>query len=68
MKKYYNIFLLMQSVVTPNGLVAHMFGPTEGKRHDAFMLISSGLTEKPCQFEQRNGQLYVIYGDPAYGI
>ena len=53
----------MQSVVTPNGLIAHMFGPIEGRRHDAFMLGVSGLTEKLRQFDQHNGQPYVIYGD-----
>ena len=58
----------MQSVVTPNGLVAHMFGPIEGRRHDAFMLGASGLTEKLRRFDQPSGQPYVIYGDPAYGI
>ena len=58
----------MQSVVTPNGLIAHMFGPIEGRRHDVFMLGVSGLTEKLRQFDQPNGQPYVIYGDPAYGV
>ena len=61
-------FLLMQSVVTPNGLIANMFGPIEGRRHNAFMLGASGLTEKLWRFDQPNGQPYVIYGDPAYGI
>ena len=58
----------MQSVVDPNGLIANMFGPIEGRQHDAFMLGASGLTEKLGRFDQPNGQPYVIYGDPAYGI
>ena len=45
-----------------------MFGPVEGRRHDAFMLGASGLIPKLLKFEQANGQPYVIYGDPAYGI
>lgn len=45
-----------------------MFGPIEGRRHDAFMLGASGLLPKLQQFNQPNGQPYVIYGDPAYGI
>lgn len=49
-------------------MVAHMFGPIEGRRHDAFMLGASGLIEKLQRFDQPNGQPYVIYGDPAYGI
>ena len=32
-----------QSVATPNGLVANLFGPVEGKRHDSSMLAASGL-------------------------
>ena len=58
----------LQSVVAPNGLIAHMFGPIEGRRHDAFMLGASGLTQKMQRFQQTNCQPYVIYGDPAYGV
>ena len=58
----------IQSVVTPNGLVAHMFGPMEGRRHDAFMLSVSGLPNKLRPLSQPNGQPYVLYGDPAYGL
>lgn len=57
-----------QSVVAPNGLVAHMFGPIEGRRHDAFMLGASGLSRKLGRFVQPNGQPYVLCGDPAYGV
>ena len=45
-----------------------MFGPLEGRRHDAFMLGASGLAQKLRRFQQPNGQPYVIYGDPAYGV
>ena len=54
--------------MTPNGLIAHMFGPLEGRRHDAFMLSVSGLTEKLRRLNRPNGEPYVIYGDPAYGV
>ena len=30
--------LKYQSVVAPNGLIAHLFGPVEGRRHDSGML------------------------------
>ncbi|KAK3733408.1 hypothetical protein QZH41_012167, partial [Actinostola sp. cb2023] len=56
------------TVVTPNGLIAHLFGPIEGRRHDAFMLGVSGLTARLQRFVKQNGEPYVIYGDPAYGI
>lgn len=60
--------LKFQSVQAPNGMIAHMFGPREGRRHDAFMLGVSGLSAKLHRFVQPNGEPYVIYGDPAYGI
>ena len=45
-----------------------MFAPIEGKRHDAFMLGVSGLAEKLERFQRPNGEPYIIYGDPAYGL
>ena len=45
-----------------------MFGPIEGKRHDAFMLGVSGLAEKLRRFQRPNGKPYIICGDPAYGL
>ena len=57
-----------QSVQAPNGLIAHMFGPIEGRRHDAFMLGVSGLANKLHRFQTPTGEPYVIYGDPAYGL
>lgn len=57
-----------KSVETPNGLIAHMFGPIEGRRHDAFMLAESGLQEKLIHITKPNGDPYVVYGDPAYGL
>ena len=55
-------------VSTLNGLIAHLFGPVEGRRHDAFMLSVSGLPNKLRALNQPNGQSYVLYGDPAYGL
>ena len=37
--------LQFQSVVTPFGIVVHLYGPVEGKRHDASMLRESGLLD-----------------------
>ena len=45
-----------------------MFGPIEGSRHDAFMLSVSGLPNKLRPLNQPNGEPYVLYGDPAYGV
>ena len=65
---YKNNFILTQAITTPNGLIANMFGPVEGRRHDAFILSESGVLDKLRPFTQPNGQPYVVYGDPAYGI
>ena len=45
-----------------------MFGPIEGRRHDAFMLLVSGLPLKLRSINRPNGEPYVLYGDPAYGL
>ncbi|XP_074634726.1 uncharacterized protein LOC141893231 isoform X2 [Acropora palmata] len=58
-----------QSVITPNGLICHLFGPLEGRRHDAFMLHESGLLQELARkMNKANGDPYVIYGDPAYPV
>lgn len=62
------IFDLFQSVIAPNGVIAHLFGPIEGKRHDAFMLGASGILPQLETITKPNGEPYVVYGDPAYGI
>ena len=57
-----------QSVVAPNGLIANLCGPFEGKRHDSTMLHESGLLNdlRPVVFY--NGQPLCLYGDPAYAL
>ncbi|XP_015757949.1 PREDICTED: uncharacterized protein LOC107337333 [Acropora digitifera] len=58
-----------QSVITPNGLICHLFGPLEGRRHDAFMLHGSGLLQELARkMNKAKGYPYVIYGDPAYPV
>ena len=56
-----------QSVVAPNGLIANLYGPVEGRRHDSALLAMSGLLP---QLEQHSfspdGPALCIYGDPAY--
>ena len=59
---------MTQAVSTPNGLIAHLFGPVEGRHHDAYMLSASGLISKLQAHTQSNGQPYIPYGDPAYGV
>ncbi len=61
--------LKYQSVVTPNGLIANLYGPVEGRRHDSAMLAMSDLLP---QLEQHSfspdGQALCIYGDPVYPL
>lgn len=58
-----------QSVTTPDGLIACLFGPIPGSRHDSFMLAESGLLLQLEQMMPRNQPgvtVYSLYGDPAY--
>ncbi|XP_048577691.1 uncharacterized protein LOC116607814 [Nematostella vectensis] len=58
-----------QSVVAPNGLIANLFGPVEGKRHDERMLQMSGLLHQLQQYSvDQARQPLCIYGDPAYPL
>ena len=54
--------------MAPNGIIAHLFGPIEGRRHGAFMLGESNLLPLLERMVKPNGDPYVVYGDPAYGI
>ena len=61
--------LKFQSVAAPNGLVANLYGPVEGKRHDSGMLAQSTLLQKLQQFSHdTNGRALCVYGDPAYPL
>ena len=59
--------LKYQSVSTPCGLIAHLYGPIEGKRHDSAMLALSGLLDQLQMFSHdQHGNILCLYGDPAY--
>jgi nuclease HARBI1 len=56
-----------QSVNTLDGLIALLFGPVNGNRHDSFMLCDSGLLPMLCDlFPECHEKRYSLYGDPAY--
>ena len=58
-----------QSVVAPNGLIANLYGPGEGKKHDSGMLADSNLLTQLQQHSfSPNRQPLCIYGDPAYPL
>lgn len=61
--------LKFQSVALPNGMIANLYGPIEGKRHDSGMLADSGLLQELEQYTfSPTGEPMCIYGDPAYPL
>ena len=57
-----------QSVVIPNGLIANLSGPFEGRRHDSTMLYESGLLPTLRSVAFHAQQPLCMYGDPAYPL
>jgi len=58
-----------QSLTLPNGIIGNLWGPVEGRRHDAGILRESGLLDQLNNLPQtENGEPFCIYGDPAYPI
>ena len=61
-----------QSVVTPDGLFAFMYGPVSGNRHDSFLLSNSGLLSKLQELmpddapEDIAAVVCSLHGEPAY--
>ena len=49
-----------------NGLRGHLFGPMEGRRHDAILLRESGLLDPIQPLYTRDGRPFTVYCDPAY--
>ena len=45
-------------------MIAHLYGPIQGRRHDAFMLQESGILRQ--LEESPKYQAFCLYGDPAY--
>ena len=58
--------LKYQAIVAPNGLIANLFGPYEGCRHDAAMLVDSGVLQHLQNLHDNNGQQLCVYGDLAF--
>jgi hypothetical protein len=55
-----------QSLAVPNGLVANLYGPVEGKKHDSSMLAESGLYNKLEELHILPNGRPCIYGDSSY--
>ena len=43
--------LKFQAITAPDGLITHLFGPVEGRRHDSGVLGESGLLPQLGQNE-----------------
>lgn len=58
-----------QSLLAPNGLVVHLTGPVIGRRHDSYLLQSSGLIPQlEAKFPIALGRPFHVYGDTAYPL
>jgi hypothetical protein len=61
--------LKYHAVVTPDGIIAHLFGPVEGRRHDKYLWNESKIMDQLTEHAfDEEGQPMQIYGDPAYGL
>ncbi|KAI0348726.1 hypothetical protein OH77DRAFT_1432640, partial [Trametes cingulata] len=47
--------LKYQAVAIPNGIIAHLFGPFEGRHADTFLLAESGLLDKCARYAVQEG-------------
>ena len=65
-KRYH--FLKFQNITTPDGLIFHLFGPLEGRRHDKRLYDESGVDEKLESSLLIDSTQYYIYDNPAYQI
>ena len=66
--KRVHVLLKYQSVVSPNSLIANLYGSLEGKRHDhdSRLLAMSGLLQKLQQHSYSpTGGVLCLYGDSA---
>ena len=61
--------LKYQALMVPNGLIAHFFGPIEGRRYNSAMYYMSGLDGQISNIMSNdNGRLLAVYGDSAYAF
>jgi hypothetical protein len=69
--------LKYQAVMLPNGIIAHLFGPVEGRRAGPHLLAASGLLARCWERATRPGttaatplaeRYFQLFGDAAYGV
>jgi DDE superfamily endonuclease len=60
--------LKFQAISAPDGLLLHLFGPVEGRRHDMFLYNESRLDNVLRSSMVIADRQYYLYGDPAYTL
>jgi hypothetical protein len=60
--------LKWQVITTPDGLLFHVFGPSEGRRHDMHLYAESGLDGILGENLKLDGVQYHLFGDSGYTI
>lgn len=50
------------AIVAPNWLIANLYGPVKGKRHDSI------LNQMQQYSVNSEGEVLCVYGDPAYPL
>jgi nuclease HARBI1 len=60
--------LKFQAVSAPDGLILHLFGPIEGRRHDMFMYSTSRIDQILQNSLLISGRQYYLYGNVAYTL
>ena len=59
----------LQLIVCSDGMIANLFEPIEGRRHDSFLLPRLGILDQWEHFWfGPHGEILCIYGDPAYPL
>ncbi len=57
-----------EMVSLPSGMIAWLHGPYDGRRHDSFILHSSGLLQRLVDFSNSMQNNICVYADAAYPI
>jgi nuclease HARBI1 len=55
-------------VTTPDGLLFHVCGPFEGRRHDVHLYAKSGIDDVLGQLLLIDGVPHYLYGDSGYEL
>ena len=58
--------LNFQTIVGPDGIILHLFGPLEGRKHDSTIYRRSGIDDDLGSALMIDGQQHCAYGNPAF--